>query len=173
MPFVRIRNDSSHSISIPDVGVYLSGRGSEALVDAATLSKSSDIQQWRHCVSSTPVEVEKPMPIWPFHKPAPPPPQPAPPPAVVQPTDDPGTLVEIRDLLKIIASQQFSAPGVPMPGLNTSQRVISTPAPDAPIFIPGTIVPVNSESKINVKNEKVEKSDFDDAKGALSRLRKR
>lgn len=173
MPLVRIRNDSNHSISIPDVGVYLSGRGSEALVDAATLSKSSDIRQWRHCVSSIPVEIEKPMPVWPFHKPAPPAPLPVPsPPTVphVQAVENPGTLVEIRDLLKIIASQQFATS---MPGSHAFSRPASASAPDAPIFIPGTIVPTNSESKINVKNEKVEKSDFDDAKGALSRLRKR
>jgi hypothetical protein len=186
MGLVRVVNVSSLSVAIPDMLVHLAGRGDETTVGSDVVSSSKDLSSVRHLVRLIPVVTEKKMPLWPFHKPGTPAPAapptgtgltpPSPPqsdttmaPTVPAVHGDGPLLSEIRDLLKVLVHQ-----GSATSHTTGRQSLPDAAGPsDAPIFIPDSIVPRGAEVKINMNSSEVQKPDFESAKNALSKARKR
>lgn len=185
MGLVKIVNVSSLSVAIPDILVHLPGRGSEEVVSSEVIASSKDLSSVRGLVRLVPVVTEKKMPVWPFHKPmaqvAAPVARPPVPASVPDPSHDtvPTTptpvdplLSEIRDLLKVLVHQGASAPAHAadrIRGVTNDVRIMD----DVPMFIPESIMPKDAESKINLNSSDVQKPDFESAKNALSKARKR
>lgn len=182
MGLVKVVNVSTMSVSVPDILVYLAGRGSEMTVSSDVIASSKDLSNVRHLVRLIPVVTEKKMPVWPFHKPRAPEPvgsvvSPSPvasssaPVAPVHAVTDanPTLLSEIRDLLKVLVHQG----SVVSPGAIQRALPEVTRRSDAPMFIPESIMPKDVEAKINLNSSDVQKPDFDSAKSALAKARKR
>lgn len=180
----RIVNLIQAGVRLDDLGVLLPGKGSEAVVLAATASASADLRRARELrwVSIAPVRVAKEMPVWPFiseQKPASRPesaggiesvlrnidsklgellrrPMPAPPEVVA---------AHVRSISSMPAVPAGLPGGGPLPGPGAASH---------PQFIPSVILPDESEfdSRIQPSVEEVEAPSLDEGVAALKRMRR-
>jgi hypothetical protein len=173
----------STSVVIEDLGVHLPCKGSSAIVDADSASRSKNLKERKQWIRIEPIPEVKPMPVWPFLKVQPKPSPPVPPP----PDDDIRQILSVlaqrtQTLLEIMAaksspqdSSEILAAIARIPSISVAAAIHTQVQSDVPLFIPGQIVPTQAQadSRIHAREEAVTVDDMDASLQALRQARKK
>ena len=177
---------------IEDLGVRLRGRGDSSIVPADAAAVSRDLARNSRFVRVETIRTQDQVPFWPFIKDERSPVRPDPSPVKQVPAQQVSELDELKRYLSGInqALQSLLERPAPAPPevvaahVRTAQSALSLPAGlpgspnlpaagrgDDPMFIPSKIVPDQAVASIKVKEEVVEKGDFDDGLEVLKKMR--
>lgn len=178
----KIINLIASSVTLEDLRIHLPGKGSWAIVHAASADASKDLRDNRHLVKLVPFQTEAPMRVWPFIKA---PPKALPPKPAVSPR-------ELRELFQSVrgietALQELLLRPSPAPADVLAAHVHAIkqrggippglpggPDPaDDPMFIPSQIIPADMDADIQAHEGEVQKDDFQEGMDALRRVRKK
>lgn len=185
----QIKNMLRTSLTIEDAGITLQAAEarviSEQLYLSSKMLKEYSAKKW---IQISSFQEPKPMPIWPFSKPAPAPPPPPTTPPVTEEIkalrNNMGSLENrIAELLFALGAPAATTAVTPIPNpqairphgngrLPTASTDIM-PELAEPMFVPSQIVPTTADVRIQVNESESEHEDFDSSLDALKNLRKR
>lgn len=180
----RIVNQIASGVTLEDLRVHLPGKGSWAVVHAASADASKDLRENRHLVELKPFRTERSMPVWPFIK--------SPPTGkalLSKPSLNPQEMEKLLQSVQGIeaALQELLGRPSPVPASVLAAHVHAIrqrggippglpggPDPaDDPMFIPSRIVPTGMEADIQAQEGEVRKDDFQEGADALREARKK
>jgi hypothetical protein len=194
MKTYEIKNLSSTSVYLEDLGIRLNGKGATARISEDTMNASKSIKEMRSMLALTPI---KPVPVWPFSgpsvkvkrdlsvkqdtPPAPPVPEAPKNPIVVDvhvPAQDTSKMDALLDKMTNLLSSIGSLTEMASRNITTSApsastiiQGVNTPLVSDPIFIPSKIVPDAKSVQVSLSENKQDRPDIEEATKSLKKLR--
>jgi len=169
----KITNISNTSVVIEDIRVYLPGKGDNDIVNTELISRSKNFQDIKNLVRVEEIKTNKPMPVWPFHKP--------PAKQAEPPRENLGSIKEDVKIIKELLTELLSRPSAPPAEVVAAHMRVAQERKELlksgdlplstkdPLFVPSHIIPDDAETVIKTKEIEIDKDDFD---GDVEALRK-